>query len=63
MKKIFPFILLCLMAFSFWGFRALHPAQFPEKIALYESHNRYKEPLLKERRFKHTDIVPLLNAL
>jgi len=63
MKKIIPFVVLCLIAFSFLGFRFLHPVQFPEKMALYESHNRYKEPLLKERRFKHADIVPLLNAL
>jgi hypothetical protein len=63
MKKIIPMVLLCLISFSFWGFYAVGPAQFPEMMDLYESHNRYKEPLLKERRFKHADIVPLLNIL
>lgn len=30
---------------------------------LYKSHSRYKEPSLRHRRFRHRDIVPLIEAL
>lgn len=30
---------------------------------LYESHHRYKEPALRHRRFRHRDIVPLIEQL
>src|SRR5690606_41889775 len=30
---------------------------------LYNSHNRYKEPALKHRRFRHRDIIPLIEQL
>ncbi|MBX0331617.1 peptidase M14 [Pontibacter sp. HSC-14F20] len=30
---------------------------------LYNSHNRYKEPALRHRRFRHRDIVPLIEQL
>ncbi len=63
MKNVFPLALLSFFAFLFLSFSILKTVDFPDEMALYASHNRYKEPMLKERRFKHADIVPLLNAL
>ncbi|MEQ9439780.1 MAG: M14 family zinc carboxypeptidase [Cyclobacteriaceae bacterium] len=40
------------------------PAQFlPVPLAAYESHEKYREPTITHRRFKHRDIEPLLLAL
>jgi len=63
MKNVFPVAILSFFAFLFLGFSILKTVDFPDEMALYASHNRYKEPMLKERRFKHADIVPLLNVL
>ena len=30
---------------------------------LFENYNTYQEPAITNRRFKHTDIVPLIQAL